>query len=112
MVAEGKSGAIRQYRRDVGTPGDPAGPHAGYSVQKSGPHSLTKALAIEFAPHAIRVDAIASAVVKTPPHLCQFSEEELDPTENTFASMHPLGGIGTAEDIANMVSFLLSDKAS
>jgi NAD(P)-dependent dehydrogenase (short-subunit alcohol dehydrogenase family) len=50
--------------------------------------------------------------VKTPPYLRQFPEEELDLTENTLASMHPLGRIGTPEDIANMVSFLLSEKAS
>ncbi|WP_433296545.1 SDR family oxidoreductase [Pseudonocardia sp. CA-142604] len=42
----------------------------------------------------------------------QFPEEELDLTENTFAGRHPLGRIGTPEDVANMVSFLLSDKAS
>ena len=105
MVAEGKGGAIVNIGAMWAHPGIAAGPHSGYSVQKGG-------LTDELAPHAIRVNAVAPAAVKTPPYLRQFPEEELDLTENTLASMHPLGRIGTPEDIANMVSFLLSDKAS
>ena len=112
MVAAGKGGAIVNIGAMWAHQGIATGPHSGYSVQKGGLHSLTKALAIELAPHAIRVNAVAPAAVKTPPYLRQFPEEELDLTENTLASMHPLGRIGTPEDIANMVSFLLSEKAS
>ncbi len=112
MVAGGEGGSIVNIGAVWAHQGIAAGPHAGYSVQKGGVHSLTKALAIELAPHAIRVNAVVPAAVKTPPYLRQFPEEDLGLTENTFASMHPVGRIGTPEDVANMVSFLLSNKAS
>jgi NAD(P)-dependent dehydrogenase (short-subunit alcohol dehydrogenase family) len=55
MVAQGKGGAIVNIGAMWAHQGIAAGPHAGYFVQKGGLHSLTKALAIELAPHAIRV---------------------------------------------------------
>lgn len=42
-----------------------ATPSSGYSVAKAGPHALTRNLAIELAPHRIRVNAVAPTVVKT-----------------------------------------------
>jgi NAD(P)-dependent dehydrogenase (short-subunit alcohol dehydrogenase family) len=66
-------------------------------VWQGGLRSLTKALAIELAPHAVRVDAVATAR-EAPPYLRQFPEEEHDLTEDTFT--HPLGWIGTPEDAA------------
>jgi NAD(P)-dependent dehydrogenase (short-subunit alcohol dehydrogenase family) len=69
MVAEGKGGAIVNIGAMWANQGIAAGPHAGYSVQEGGLHSLTKALAIELAQHAIRVNAVAPAAVKTPPYL-------------------------------------------
>ncbi|MDW5328797.1 SDR family NAD(P)-dependent oxidoreductase [Plantactinospora sp. KLBMP9567] len=82
-----------------------ATPHSGYSVQKGGLHSLTKALAVELAPHSIRVNA----VVKAPLHQRFVPADKLDETVGSF---HPVGRVGSPEDIANAVSFLLSDKSS
>ena len=89
-----------------------ATPHSGYSVQKGGLHSFTKALAIELAPHSIRVNAVAPAVVKTPLYLGFVPADKLDETVGSFDSFHPLGRVGSPEDVANAVSFLLSDKSS
>ncbi|MGP4086649.1 SDR family NAD(P)-dependent oxidoreductase [Streptomyces sp. KR55] len=111
MVAEGKGGSIVNIGAMWAHQGIAATPHSGFSVQKGGLHSLTKALSIELAPHAIWVNAVAPAAVKTPPHFRLVPEEQLDDPVNSFASMHPLGRVGTVEDVANMVSFLLSDKA-
>jgi NAD(P)-dependent dehydrogenase (short-subunit alcohol dehydrogenase family) len=66
MVAEGQGGAIVNIGSMWAHQGIAATPHSGYSVQKGGLHSFTKALAIELAPHSIRVNAVAPAVVKTP----------------------------------------------
>ncbi|MFF4597354.1 SDR family NAD(P)-dependent oxidoreductase [Amycolatopsis sp. NPDC001319] len=112
MIAGGNGGAIVNVGSMWAHQGIAATPHAGYSVQKGGLHSLTKALAIELAPHRIRVNAVAPAVVKTPLYLGVFGADKLDESVDSFAGFHPLGRVGTAEDIGNAVSFLLSDKAS
>ncbi len=112
MVAGGKGGSIVNIGSMWAHQGVAATPHSGYSVQKGGLHSLTKALAIELAPHQIRVNAVAPAVVKTPLYLGFVPADKLDETVASFDSFHPLGRVGTPEDIANAVTYLLSDASS
>lgn len=78
-----------------------------YSASKGGINAFTKALAQELAPSGIRVNAICPGVIKTDMLNC-FSEEDMENLEQET----PLGRIGTTEDIANMVDFILSEKAS
>lgn len=78
-----------------------------YSASKGGINAFTKALAQELAPSGIRVNAICPGVIKTDMLNC-FSEQDMKNLEEET----PLGRIGTTEDVANMVEFILSDKAS
>lgn len=78
-----------------------------YSATKGGINAFTKALAKELAPSNIRVNAVCPGVIKTDMLNC-FSKEDL----KNLADETPLGRLGTVQDIANMVSFLVSDKAS
>jgi NAD(P)-dependent dehydrogenase (short-subunit alcohol dehydrogenase family) len=87
-------------------------PSSGYSMQKAGLHALTHNLAIELADHQIRVNAVAPAVVKTPLYEGFIPKDEIDATLATFAPLHPLGRVGTPVDVANAITFLLSDQAS
>jgi NAD(P)-dependent dehydrogenase (short-subunit alcohol dehydrogenase family) len=87
-------------------------PSSGYSMQKAGLHALTHNLAIELAEHKIRVNAVAPAVVKTPLYEGFIPKDQIDTTLATFAPMHPLGRVGTPVDIADAVTFLLSEEAS
>jgi NAD(P)-dependent dehydrogenase (short-subunit alcohol dehydrogenase family) len=87
-------------------------PSSGYSMQKAGLHALTHNLAIELAEHKIRVNAVAPAVVKTPLYEGFIPKDQIDTTLATFAPLHPLGRVGTPIDIADAVTFLLSEKAS
>lgn len=112
MVAGGQGGSIVNIGSMWAHQGIAATPHTGYSVQKGGIHSFTKALAIELAPHRIRVNAVAPGVVKTPLYLGFVPADKFDETVDSFDSFHPLGRVGNPEDIANAVSFLLSDKSS
>lgn len=90
-----------------------ATPSSAYSMQKAGLHSLTQHLAMELADYKIRVNAVSPAVVNTPVYHGVFGgKTEAEKVLEGFNGFHPIGRIGTAEDIAQCISFLLSEKAS
>lgn len=75
-------------------------------------HSLTQHMAMELADKNIRVNAVSPAVVKTPIYESFIEPSEIDETLATFNDFHPIGRIGTPEDVANTINFLLSDESS
>ncbi len=89
-----------------------ATPSSAYSMQKAGLHSLTQHLAMELADHKIRVNAVSPAVVETPVYESVFGgkQEAHDALQN-FHGFHPIGRNGKAKDVADTISYLLSDKA-
>ena len=90
-----------------------ATPSSAYSMQKAGLHSLTKHLAMELAEDNIRVNAVSPALVNTPVYHGVFGgKEAADKALVGFNGFHPIGRFGEAEDIANSIVFLLSDKSS
>ncbi|KAJ3117252.1 hypothetical protein HDU96_007403 [Phlyctochytrium bullatum] len=92
-----------------------ATPSSAYSMAKSGLHSLTQHLAMELsapdAPVRIRVNAVSPAVVKTPIYGAFVEETKMDEVMDSFNAFHPFGRIGTPEDVANVVVFLLGEQA-
>ncbi len=89
-----------------------ATPSSAYSMAKAGLHSLTQHLAMELAEHKIRVNAVSPAVVITPIYNSFIEPEKVEETLATFNEFHPIGRIGRPEDVAHVIDFLLSDKAS
>jgi NAD(P)-dependent dehydrogenase (short-subunit alcohol dehydrogenase family) len=90
-----------------------ATPSSAYSMQKAGLHSLTQHLAIELADFNIRVNAVSPAVVNTPVYHGVFGGEAAAKEALVgFNGFHPIGRIGTPDDIANSILFLLSDQSS
>lgn len=77
-----------------------------YNVSKAALHHLTRQLAHEMAP-AVRVNAVAAAVVKT-----KLSRALWASDEDAAAAAHPLQRLGTPEDVARAVTFLASDASS
>jgi len=88
-----------------------ATPSSAYSMAKAGLHALTQHLAMELADHGIRVNAVSPAVVKTPIYEGFIATEQMDATLASFNGFHPIGRIGSAEDVARTAAFLLSDQA-
>lgn len=77
-----------------------------YSASKAGVIGLTKALAKEVAPCNVRVNCVAPGVIMTD-MMSGFDDEALDMIKEEI----PLGNFGTAKNVADAVSFLVSDKA-
>jgi len=89
-----------------------ATPSSAYSMAKAGLHALTQHMAMELADRHIRVNAVSPAVVKTPIYQAFIEPSKIDEALAGFNSFHPIGRIGTADDVARTVHFLLSDAAA
>jgi len=105
MVAAGAPGAIVNITSGAAFRGSPRGVH--YVASKGGIVSLTRQMALELAPHRIRVNAIAPGLTDTAQPRYGSSEAEIA----AMAAANPLGRIAQPEDIANAAVFLASDAA-
>jgi NAD(P)-dependent dehydrogenase (short-subunit alcohol dehydrogenase family) len=112
MVAQGRGGAIVNIGSMWAHQAIGATPSSAYSLAKGGLHALTRNLALELAPHQIRVNAVAPAVVATPIYERFVPRDQLEATLHSFDAFHPLGRTGTARDLANTITFLLSPATS
>lgn len=111
MVAGDRGGAVVTIGSMWGRQAVSATPSSAYSMAKAGLHAMTQHLALELAPHRIRVNAVSPAVVATPIYESFVPREEVAATLAGFAAFHPLGRIGAPTDIAAVIAFLLSDRA-
>jgi NAD(P)-dependent dehydrogenase (short-subunit alcohol dehydrogenase family) len=89
-----------------------ATPSSAYSMAKAGLHALTQHLAMELADFGIRVNAVSPAVVETPIYGAFIEKDQIHEALQGFNAFHPIGRIGTSDDIAKTIDFLLSDHAS
>lgn len=86
-----------------------------YSTSKAATDMFTKCLAVELAKYNIRVNAVNPGVVVSNLQLSAGivnNEEEYNEFLKNMAKMHPLGRVGTTEEIAKTVVFLLSSDSS
>jgi 2-keto-3-deoxy-L-fuconate dehydrogenase len=92
----------------VGAPG-----LASYAASKGALNTATRTLALELAGKGVRVNSICPASVDTPLLRASFQRQP-DPLKALQENIkrHPLGRLGTPEDIANLALFLGSDEAS
>jgi len=113
MLKRGKGGAIVNISSIAGSSALGRGNFV-YSVTKGGINQLTRELAIEWAPHQIRVNAIQPAQVLTPALRRVF--DDLKEGENVLRarllSGIPLDRFACPEDVAKAVLFLASDAAA
>ncbi|MDQ7995244.1 MAG: SDR family oxidoreductase [Luteibacter sp.] len=89
-----------------------ATPSSAYSMAKAGLHSLTQHLAMELASKHIRVNAVSPAVVQTPIYEGFIPKDEVHGALQGFNGFHPIGRVGQPLDVAEVIAFLLSERAA
>lgn len=105
IVASG-GGAIVNMASILGSVGFANSP--AYVAAKHGVIGLTKSAAIEYAKHGVRINSIGPGFIDTP-----LLSANLDAaTLTAIAGMHPVGRLGTSEEVAALTAFLLSEDAS
>src|SRR5215213_2672568 len=108
MLRQG-GGAIVNISSIAGLVGNAFGV-APYIAAKHGVIGLTKAAALEYAKQGIRVNAVAPGVIRTP--MLTPMTGDTPEGEAPLGAMHPMGRIGTPEEIADTVVWLCSAQAS
>lgn len=82
------------------------GREAPYSAAKAGLHEITRSVAIEAGPHGIRCNAVAPGLIES--RFVDKHRERFEPIREAT----PLGRHGDADEVANVVAFLVSDESS
>jgi len=119
LLAAGSGGSIVHVASTLGL--RPAAGSAAYAAAKAALIAATRAFALELAPHGIRVNAVAPGIIDTDMvrvvragdrAALSAAETESRVAEQLreLAALHPLGRLGTPEEIAEAVEYLLSAK--
>ena len=86
-----------------------------YSTAKSAVEGLTRATAVDAGPRGVRVNAVALGSVTTERYqryLTEIGPDRARLVESEMARIHPLGRVGAPGEVAEVVAFLLSERAS
>jgi NAD(P)-dependent dehydrogenase (short-subunit alcohol dehydrogenase family) len=109
MIVGGRGGAIVNLASIMGLSGGGLYPNISYQTSKGAVVNMTRALAIEWAPHEIRVNAVAPTYVRTQLTAPLFENPAL---VAKIEAMTPLKRLATAEDVAAAITFLASTGAA
>jgi NAD(P)-dependent dehydrogenase (short-subunit alcohol dehydrogenase family) len=105
-IAAGRPGKVVTISSQMGVVGYPG--RVPYCASKHAVNGLTKALALEWASHGIRVNAVAPTFVRTPFTEPMFADPQF---EREVLDLIPLGQIAEVEDVTAAIRFLLSPGA-
>jgi NAD(P)-dependent dehydrogenase (short-subunit alcohol dehydrogenase family) len=90
---------------------------AAYTASKGAINALTRAMALDHADQNIRVNSICPGSIDTPmlrhsANLFRSEGESMDDVLASWGGMHPIGRLGTGQDVAELICFLVSDRAA
>jgi NAD(P)-dependent dehydrogenase (short-subunit alcohol dehydrogenase family) len=101
-----KGGSIINIASILGSAGTKFSP--AYVAAKHGVVGLTKAAALEYADKNIRINSVGPGYIKTPLVMKTLDKNALD----ALVGLHPIGRLGEAEEIAELILWLASSKSS
>lgn len=99
-----RKGSIVNISSVVGSMGNPG--QSNYVASKAGIEGFTRALALEVASRHVRVNALAPGFIET-----DMTDSMTEEQKKGISERIPMGSLGSAQDIANGVAFLLSDMS-
>jgi NAD(P)-dependent dehydrogenase (short-subunit alcohol dehydrogenase family) len=108
FMAAGRPGAIvnvSSHQAQRAVPGA-----LSYATAKAAVEGLTRALAVDYGPHAIRTNAVSLGSIATDRYAALLGERPA--VEDEMRAIHPLGRVGRPEEVAAVVAHLLSADAS
>lgn len=110
-LRKSNAGAIVNVSSDAGINGNFL--CSAYCASKGAVTVFTKALALELAPYNIRVNCVCPGDIDTPMTRAQFgSQADVEAELRQLSSIYPLGRIGRDQEVAEVICFLASSKAS
>jgi NAD(P)-dependent dehydrogenase (short-subunit alcohol dehydrogenase family) len=107
LLSAGRGGRIVNMSSQMGSVGYPG--RAAYCASKHAVNGLTKALAVEWAPHGINVNAVAPTFIRTPLTEPMFEDKDF---KGDVLRRIPMGRIGEPDEVTGPVLFLVSEAAS
>lgn len=88
-----------------------------YATSKGAIHALTRAMAVDCARDGVRVNSISPGSIRTP--LLEFAAREMaqpgasvEDTLKLFGSGHPVGRVGTVEEVADLIAYLAGPRSA
>jgi NAD(P)-dependent dehydrogenase (short-subunit alcohol dehydrogenase family) len=111
MLEHGRGGSIVCISSPWGVVSAPGGVTP-YSSSKGGLSAFVRSVALDYAPHGIRVNAVLPGPVDTTLMWASVSEEEIPALRDLIGRQVALGRLGNPDEIAAAITWLLSDRAS
>jgi NAD(P)-dependent dehydrogenase (short-subunit alcohol dehydrogenase family) len=116
MVEAGDGGSIVNFGSTAGRVGRPLASH--YAATKAAILNLTRSAAVALAPHRVRVNAVCPGIIETPmvksirAQRAALNETTEEAVLQAWEQAIPIGRLGTPDEVAEVVAFLLSDASS